>query len=199
AAATRRWDDLASAYEAGISRTDGFAKRELLAALARLHDSKRDDPRRALDAWDRLFSLDETELQPLEEMDALATLLSDWPTLVRVLTRKAELVPDDETRASTWRRVGEAKRDMLEDLAGAIDAYERALELEPASAFTIDNLIALHEQKNDAARLVDLYRRRVDLCGEDDEGLKFQLLVDAASRFENDLSDRREAIESLMQ
>ena len=199
AGATQRWDDLAAAYEDAIAKTDGLTKRELLAALAQLHDKRRDDPRRALDAWDRLFQLDETELQPLEEMDALATLLSDWTTLVRVLTRKAELLPDDETRASTWRRVGEAKRDMLDDLPGAIEAYERALELEASSAFTLDNLIALYEQKNDAARLVDLYRRRVELCGEDDEGLRFQLLVDAAGRFEKDLSDRREAIESLVQ
>jgi len=199
AGATQRWDDLASAYETAIAKTDGLTKRELLAALAQLHDKRRDDPRRALDAWDRLFGLDETELQPLEEMDALATLLSDWTTLVRVLTRKAELLPDDETRATTWRRVGEAKRDMLDDLPGAIEAYERALELEATSAFTLDNLIALYEQKNDATRLVDLYRRRVELCGEDDEGLRFQLLVDAAGRFENDLSDRREAIESLVQ
>jgi len=199
AGATRRWDDLASAYETAIAKTEGLTKRELLAALAQLHDQRRDDPRRALDAWDRLFSLDETELQPLEEMDALATLLSDWPTLVRILTRKAELVPDDETRASTWRRVGEARRDMLDDLQGAIEAYERALELESTSAFTLDNLIALYEEKNDAARLVDLYRRRVELCGEDDAGLRFQLLVEAAGRFENDLSDRREAIEALAQ
>ncbi len=108
-------------------------------------------------------------------------------------------MPDDETRASTWRRVGEAKRDMLDDAAGAIEAYERALEIEPVSSFTMDNLIALYEQKNDGARLVDLYRRRVEQCGEDDDGLKFQLLVDAAGRFEKDLGDRREAIESLTQ
>jgi tetratricopeptide (TPR) repeat protein len=199
AGATQRWDDLAGAYETAIDKTDGLTKRELLAALAQLHDKRRDDPRRALDAWDRLFALDETELQPLEEMDALATLLSDWASLVRILTRKVELVPDDETRASTWRRVGEAKRDMLDDVQGAIDAYDRALELDSTSAFTLDNLIALYEQKNDAARLVDLYRRRVELCGEGDESLQFQLLVDAAGRFENDLSDRREAIESLVQ
>ena len=191
---TKQWDALAGAYEVAIGKTDGLTKRELLGALARLHDQRRDDPRRALEAWDRLFSLDETELQPLEEMDALATLLSDWATLVRILTRKAELLPDDETRATTWRRVGEAKRDMLDDVPGAIVAYERALELEATSAFTLDNLIALYEQKNDATRLVDLYRRRVELCGEDDEALKFQLLVDAAGRFEADLSDRREAI-----
>jgi golgin subfamily B member 1 len=199
AEATKRWDDLAGAYEAAVAKTEGVARRELLAALANLHDKRRDDPRKALDAWERLFSLDETELQPLEEMDALATLLSDWASLVRVLTRKAELVPDDETRASTWRRVGEAKRDMLEDLAGAIDSYERALELEPTSAFTMDNLISLYEQKNDPQRLVDLYRRRVELCVDGDEDLKFQLLLEAAKRFEVDLTDRREAIECLNQ
>ncbi|MGO9837833.1 MAG: tetratricopeptide repeat protein [Polyangiaceae bacterium] len=199
ASATKRWDDLADAYETAIAKTEGVTRRELVSALAHLHDKRRDDPRRALDAWNRLVSLDETDLQPLEEMDALATLLSDWGTLVRVLTKKADLVPDDETRASTWRRIGEAKRDMLEDPAGAIDAYERALELEPASTFTMDNLVTLYEEKNDAKRLVDLYRRRVELCGEDDEALKFQLLVDAAARYEKDLGDRREAIECLVQ
>ncbi len=196
-AATKRWDDLAAAYESAIEKTEGLAQRELLGALARLHDQKRDDPRRSLEAYDRLFKLDETDLAPLDEMDSLATLLSDWPSLVRVLAKKAELVADDETRASTWRRIGEARRDMLDDLPGAIDAYERALELESQSTFTLDNLIALYETKNDAARLVDLYRRRVELCGEDDEGLKFTLLVDAANRYETGLDDRREAIQAL--
>ena len=196
-AVSKRWDDLADAYESAIVKTEGIGQRELLGALARLHDSKRDDPRSSLNAWDRLFKLDETDLVPLEEMDSLATLLSDWPTLVRVLAKHAELTANDEERASTWRRIGEARRDMLEDSAGAIEAYERALEIEPASAFTLDNLISLHEEKDDAARLVELYRRRIELCGEDDQGLKYQLLMDAASRHELGLSDRREAIHLL--
>ncbi len=194
---TKRWDNLADAYEQGIAKTEGIGQKELLSSLARLHDKKRDDPRRALEAYDRLLKLDETDPEPLEEMDQLATLLSDWPALVRVLTRRAELSPDDDERASLWRRVGEAKRDMLDDTPGAIDAYERALELESDSAFTIDNLIALFEVKNDSARLVDLYRRRVELCGEDDAALKFQLLLDGATRYEIGLGDRREAIHLL--
>jgi tetratricopeptide (TPR) repeat protein len=194
AEATKRWDALADAYEQGIAKTEGIGQRELLGALARVHDKRRDDPRRALDAWDRLWKQDESDIEPLEEMDSLATLVSDWTVLVRVLVKKAELLSSDEDRASTWRRVGEAKRDMLDDLQGAIDAYERALELEPASTFTLDNLIPLYEQKSDAARLVDLYRRRIDLCGEDDEGLKFELLVAAATHYETGLEDRKEAI-----
>jgi tetratricopeptide (TPR) repeat protein len=194
AIATARWDDLADAYEKGIEKIDGIGRRELLEALAKLHDMRRDDPRKALDAWERLFALDESDPRPLDEMDQLATLLSDWSTLVRVLAKRAELTNDDEERASLWRRIGEARRDMLEDQQGAIDAYERALELEPESAWTLDNLIPLYEERKDAARLVDLYRRRVELCGEDDVELKHRLLLDAASCYEVGLQDRREAV-----
>ena len=55
-------------------------------------------------------------------------------------------------------------------------------------------MIALYEERNDAARLVDLYRRRVELCGEDDEELKHRLLLDAARCYEVGLNDRREAV-----
>lgn len=206
AVATSRWDDLADAYEQGIEKLDGIGRRELLEALAKLHDTRRDDPRRALDAWERLFALDESDVRPLDEMDQLATLLSDWPALVRVLAKRAELTNDDEERASLWRRIGEARRDMLEDQQGAIDAYERALELEPESAWTLDNLIPLYEERNDAARLVDLYRRRVELCAEydpegiaDDRDLKHRLLLDAARCYEVGLQDRREAVALLGQ
>ncbi|OJY31236.1 MAG: hypothetical protein BGO98_46070 [Myxococcales bacterium 68-20] len=194
AVATSRWDDLADAYEQGIEKIDGIGRRELVEALAKLHDQRRDDPRKALDAWERLFSLDESDSRPLDEMDQLATLLSDWPTLVRVLAKRADLTNDDEERASLWRRIGEARRDMLDDQQGSIDAYERALELEPSNAWTLDNLIPLYEERNDAARLVDLYRRRVELCAEYDDDLKHRLLLDAAKCYEVGLQDRREAV-----
>ena len=194
AVSTERWDDLADAYEQGIAKIDGIGQRELIEALAKLHDKRRDDPRKALEAWDRLFRLDESDSRPLDEMDQLATLLSDWSTLVRVLAKRAELTNDDEERASLWRRIGEARRDMLDDVQGSIDAYERALELEPNSAWTLDNMIALYEDRKDAARLVDLYRRRVELCGEADEDLKHRLLLDAARCYEVGLNDRREAV-----
>jgi tetratricopeptide (TPR) repeat protein len=194
ALATARWDDLADAYERGISKLEGIGQRELLEALAKLHDKRRDDPRRALQAWERVFALDESEPRPLDEMDELAILLSDWNTLVRVLAKRAELTNDDEERARLWRRIGETRRDMLEDQQGAVDAYERALELEPDSAGTLDRLISLYEERSDAARLVDLYRKRVKLCGEEDAELKHRILLDAAQCYQVGLQDRREAV-----
>lgn len=193
------WDDLAQAYELGIEEAQGTAKRELLAALAAIHDQRRDDPRQALHAYGRLHELDETDPEPLDKMDFLAMLLSDWPTLVRVLTRKAELVGGDEERAAAWRRVGECKRDMMEDRAGAIEAFERATELDPMNASTIDNLIELYEQVNDAKRLVELYQRRVELADAEQSDDKYELLLKTAERFEKELNDPASAIETLRQ
>lgn len=192
------WDQLARTYEEVLAeRPDLTSRREILTVLAEVHNVRRDDPRRALDAYDRLRATDETDLEPLAKMEGLATLLSEWSTLVRVLTVKADLVLDDEERASLWRRVGEVKRDMLEDRRGAVQAFERALELEPESAFTIDCLIDLYGHRKDPRRLVELYLRRVELSPEDPD-LEFELLTQAATCFEQDLADRPSAIDALV-
>jgi golgin subfamily B member 1 len=194
AASTRRWDELANAYEKGIEHGDAVGKGELLASLAEVHDKKRDDPRSALEAYERLLRIDDADPAPLDAMDTLSTLLSDWTTLVRVLAKKADLPASDGDRAAFWRRIGETRRDMLEDTAGAIDAYERALELEGDNLATLDRIIDLYEQKDDAARLVDLYRRRVELTDPGDADARYALYVRAAACHEVGLGDRREAI-----
>ncbi|HKQ71040.1 MAG TPA: tetratricopeptide repeat protein, partial [Polyangiaceae bacterium] len=194
---TKSWDALAGAYERGIENADPLVKRQLLSSLAALHDQKLDDPRRALAAFERLFALDETDPEPLDAMDMLATLLSDWEALVKILSKKADLVADDEGRASLLRRIGETKRDMLEDARGATVAYERALELDPESTFTIDSLIELYERGDDHRKLVELYRRRVELTDAGGADLKFTLLTQAAECFEKHLGEPREAIQSL--
>ncbi|MFW5738828.1 MAG: tetratricopeptide repeat protein, partial [Myxococcota bacterium] len=133
------------------------------------------------------------------KMDMLAMLLADWNAVVDVLTKKAELIGSDEERAAAWRRVGECKRDMLEDTPGAIEAFERALELDPTRAWTIDSLTELHEARDDAGRLVELYQRRVELCEDDEEELKYELLVKAARRYQAQIKDNPAAIDMLRQ
>jgi tetratricopeptide (TPR) repeat protein len=46
---------------------------------------------------------------------------------------------------------------------------------------------------------VELYQRRVELAGDDDEDLKFNLLTLSAAAYEKELSDRTRAIEALVQ
>lgn len=197
AAALGAWEELAESYEQGVEATsDESVKRELLGALAKLCDGELDHPRRALDAYRRLSALEPTDVEPLDAMDTLAVLLSDWATVIAVLEKKSELASDAEN-AALWRRIAEIKLDMLDDEPGSIAAYERALELDPESTATIDALIFLYEDKVNAARLVDLYARRVELASASEVDLRYSLNLRAAERYEKDLDSRREAISSL--
>ena len=197
---TEAWTELSEIYESVLrDKPDLASKRDLLATLARVHDQHRDDPRSALHAYERLHEAEPSELEALEKLDQLATLLSDWPVLVRALTAKAELLLDGEERASTWRRVGEVRRDMLDQRPGAIEAYERALEDDPSSAFTVDCLIELYEGGANAERLVELYQRRVELSDDEDVDLKYELLKQSAELFEGQLNDAHRAIEAYHQ
>lgn len=200
------WDELADSYQAGVEKSEeDYVKRDLLLALAKVQDERLDDPRRALVAYGALSQLDPTDITPLEAMDTLATLLGDWKGVIDVLEKKSELVSDAEN-AAAWRRIAETKFDMLDDADGAMTAYERALELDPSDAATIDALTDLYEPEEDAEaamthdraqRLVELYTQRVDIAGEDESDLRYDLNVRAAKRYEEALENRQEAISVL--
>ncbi len=191
------WRELAASYdEAAESVDDDFVKRQLLSALASVCDDRLDDPRRALVALANLSELDPTDGDTLERMDILTMLLSDWPMLVTVLERMAENAMADDDRASVLRRLGELKRDMLDDQDGAMKAYEEALELEPESLMSLDQLIGLYEER-DASRLVELLEQRIEYTDPDDEEERHGLMVQAAQVYETKLEDKGEAIRML--
>lgn len=191
------FEELALSLEKGATATsDDLVKRELFTTLARIYNERSDDPRRALDAFARLSALDPSDPEPLTAMDDLAVLLADWPTVISVLEKKSVIASDDEN-ASIQRRIAETKLDMLDDVEGAILAYERALELDPRSAFTIDRLIELYEPRDAARRLVELYHQRVDLTEPDEADLRYDLNLAAATRYEKSLANPREAIGAL--
>ncbi|HTV24521.1 MAG TPA: tetratricopeptide repeat protein [Polyangiaceae bacterium] len=197
--ATGAWDELCGVYQERLKSPDLETRRELLGTLARVHDEKRNDPRRALAAYERLVQEDDTNLEALEKLEQLATMLSDWDVLVRGLRIKTELVDDPEERASLWRRVGETRRDMLDQAELAIEAYERAAEIEPHNTFTLDNLIGLYQERQDVPRLIELYQRRVELAEDDEVDLKFELLCAAGSLYEAHQNDTVNAIDMFNQ
>jgi tetratricopeptide (TPR) repeat protein/DNA-directed RNA polymerase subunit F len=191
------FEELALSLETGATATsDDLVKRELFTTLARIYNERSDDPRRALDAFARLSALDPSDPEPLTAMDDLAVLLADWATVISVLEKKSVIASDDEN-ASIQRRIAETKLDMLDDVEGAIAAYERALELDPRSAFTIDRLIELYEPRDAARRLVELYHQRVELSEPDEADLRYDLNLAAATRYEKSLANPREAIGAL--
>lgn len=193
------WDGVVAAYEEASLKVDDVSKPDLFRGLADLHDKRRDDPRRALATLERLHALDPEDLTVLERLDTYGTLLGDWPVLDRVIAKKAETAVDSTEQALEFRRLGALRRDLLEEPSRAVEAYERALDVEQDSPETLDALIGLYEEQEEpdaSQKLVDLYQRRVDGAAADDS-LRYDLLMRRARRAETGIKDSREAITSL--
>jgi len=73
------WDQLVQSYETAFAATDDVViKTDLLRAIAQTHDGRRDDPRSAIEAYNRLYALDDSQLDVLDLLEGLHVLLSDW-------------------------------------------------------------------------------------------------------------------------
>jgi tetratricopeptide (TPR) repeat protein len=187
---------LAETLEAAAARVDDeVTKRELLDVLGRVYDKDLDDPRSALATYERLAEVSPQEPEPLDRVDDLSVLLGDWRRVTGVIEKKAADTSDVQA-AALFRRLGQIQAEMLEDRDSAIKAYERALELEPDLALTIDRLLPLYEEADASQRLVELYARRAELATSNEADLRYELSMKAAERQEKSLSNPREAIVS---
>ncbi len=175
-----------------------MGRREVVARLAELYDTKLDDPRGALIRYQELSAMDPSDEMPLDAVLGLSLLLGDWRARESALQAKAETAYDDALRSEILSRLGELRHLTLGDETGAIEAYERAFEANERDPDVTDRLIALYEGKDEPARLVDLYLARVE-GGEAHDDLQFALLSKAARLLENSLSDAHRAIECLNQ
>ena len=170
-------------------------------------DPARQAPRRSAQGPRRVepaLVLDESDLQPLEEMDALATLLSGLAVAsVRVLTRKAELVPDDEDarehvaargakRSATCSRTSTAR-------SRPTSARSRSSR-RARSRWTASSRI-LYEGTRATPRgwSISIADPRRSSAGKTTRASSSSSCSTRRRGFEADLDDRREAIESLNQ
>lgn len=189
------WDDLVRTYEAALeATTDPIIKADLLKAIAETHDTRRDDPRAAIEAYERLYALDESQIEALDLLQGLHVLLSDWEGLVRVLERKVERSLDDEQRKSLLHEIGEYQRDMLGNNEAAIHAFRRALELDPSDGVALEALDDLYSASGDARALADVLRQRLEI--ETDPESRKTLALRLGRLWEKDLDDANQAIEA---
>jgi tetratricopeptide (TPR) repeat protein len=189
------WDDLVATYETALAATDdSVVQTDLLRAIASTHDQRRDDPRSAIDAYNRLFAIDETQLDVLDLLENLHVLLSDWAGHVEVLERKVARSLDDEIRTFLLRQIGEQQRDMLNDPDKAVDAFQRALEIDPGDVASLEALDGLYVARRDVRRLADVLQQRLDI--EPDVELRRVTALRLGKLWEVDLDDAQRAIDA---
>jgi tetratricopeptide (TPR) repeat protein len=157
-----KWFQLISIYEELIKRTpEKFDKTKLMQRIAWVYENHLKDLGKALDITIEAFNLDPEDLQIQEEIERLATISEQWLKLINVYEKVIQREEDPIERAEIYRRKGEIMSAHLNDLEGAIQAYQKALELNPADIEILKQIEELSLKTKDLNLFLWAYEQHV--------------------------------------
>ena len=127
----RQWEDLIDLYRARADQAKSDADRGVeLLRIAYLQSELLDDPDAAIDVYREALSLSEHQSAAREGVVRLLRIERRWDELADVLRSEANREADPVRKATMLASLGDLERDRLDDLEGAIDNYERALDVQ---------------------------------------------------------------------
>jgi len=164
---SERWEDLSHLLESRLASCDSDAARiALRVRLAALSEKAFGRPEEALQQLQEILAIDPTHSEAQDELVRLLTGLQRWDELAQVLSTRADNEPDH-----ALRYLGDLATLHLErrqDAASARATYERILSVDPQSVGTLESLLALHQQAEDAAAEAEVLASLLELrSGQD--------------------------------
>ncbi len=141
------------------------------------------------------------------DLDELERVLADYERHAEATGRFSEQVAtlgtiapellDADLRTQVRMRAASIAQDRLQDGDFARAQYQRVLEQQPDHRAALDALLALVENLGATRELVELLRRKGELCEDREE--RAELLVRQAHIYQSELDDPESAIEALDQ
>jgi tetratricopeptide (TPR) repeat protein len=193
AATTGRWDDLC-VLVAGAAESLGASDRERAAELwlelARWHEHERAAPEAAHAAVTTALGLARTSPPVMAAAVRLLRRRGAFAELAVVLRDAAALEVDSARRFRYLVDLADLLAGELADLAGAIEAYGAALELDPDDADVLDALAGLHARQGDWEAMVRDLERQARCSEGEPRARLFERIVELC---EGVLGDRERA------
>ncbi|MAQ13170.1 MAG: hypothetical protein CMN30_00015 [Sandaracinus sp.] len=140
-----RSEDLRRLYVHRLEHADSEEKRYvLLGELARLEEDVLSDPDSAAERYRAMVEIEPGDHAALHCLDRLALEGERWGELGEVLARRADLASGDE-RIGLVVRLGDVRRQKLDDLRGALDAYADVVGADATHQAGIQGIEAIAE------------------------------------------------------
>jgi tetratricopeptide (TPR) repeat protein len=212
---SERWDDLIQLLErvvtARLLPAGGETFTDLQLELGRLLQQRGAKPAKAIGVLEAML---EREPHHREALLGLASALGeqaklhraakDWPALVAVYEREAQLTTDERKRVELYTAMGEVLERELHDGERALDAYVHALAQDGQEPAALAGAARVHEQAGRWKPAADLLDKLVAATGDVDAVIRlgrawsklaprpradFQRLAEALARAEAATSD----------
>jgi golgin subfamily B member 1 len=172
-----KWAEAADLYDqvAGEAQEDDL-KVALLFRRAQIQENELRDDRAAVTTYERILAAAPQTLEAATAIQTIHERTGDWPKLVEILKRKAEILPNVEDRKALLYRCAQIEEEVLSDADGAIATFRQVLSIDDVDMAAMDALERLYVRLERWEPLKDIYAKKADLA-EDPEDKKPLLYV----------------------
>ncbi len=161
---TERYEDLARVLRRKAPLLDTIEEqKEALYRAAQIHEEMLEDLEAALDVYGEVLQFDPEDLPALDKRIELFLRLQRWPELLQTYERKVDVVDDLEEKKRIYVEVGAVYERELQDVARAIDSYQRILEIDPEERLALARLDVLYQATESWQDLLSVLERQADL------------------------------------
>ncbi|MFO0712453.1 MAG: tetratricopeptide repeat protein [Sandaracinus sp.] len=165
--------------EAAIAAEDE-TRVQIFTDLGRIWYGKLKNERNAVDNWQRVLDIDPTNTGALFALIEIYRTNGQTSELVDSLHRVIEVgaaTLDDATIETCYMQLGALYETTLQQPADAIDAFNKALDLNPRNFEAMDALERLHAANSDWVEQIQIFERRADALESKDDKIATLLTV----------------------
>jgi tetratricopeptide (TPR) repeat protein len=180
ATATNRWQELLDEYTNRVNeleREDRGSAADLWVKIGRWYAEHLSHLEYAIHSVQQALRIDPSHTGALAGMAELQRKRGSWSELIETLQRHAAVEPAPEKKTELYIQLAELLERQMQDLGGAIHAYQQALVYDSASRGALVALDRLYRRAEQWEPLIDVLSRRADLETDDVSVVKLRLEI----------------------
>ncbi|HEY5946714.1 MAG TPA: tetratricopeptide repeat protein [Kofleriaceae bacterium] len=180
ATATNRWQELLDEYTNRVNeleREDRGAATDLWVKIGRWYSEHLSHLEYAIHSVQQALRIDPAHTGALGGMAELQRKRGSWSELMETLQRHAAAESDKPKKTALYIDLAELLERQMQDIGGAVHAYQQALVYDGTSRTALTALDRLYRRTENWEPLIDILSRRADLSNEDNEIIKFRLEI----------------------
>jgi tetratricopeptide (TPR) repeat protein len=188
----RRWDRLISLMTHHLSLvTDRREQVALEVAIGEVWWKEMSRVDRAEAMFNHALQLDPESREAVSALGRLYERSGNWNLALDMLGREARIARSGKDVVDVHVRMGAIHEDMLMDLAGAKEAYGRALQLDPGCLPALRAAKSIAEREGDRERFLELLVEEARYATDVEE--KTSLYTEAGRVYQEERDDREQA------
>ena len=191
---TQRYADMSLILQRKAEILDDIdAQKAALYQAANLEEEVLQRSQSAISVYLKILEIDGEDMKSIDALINLYLGLSRWEELLSVHAKKADLVDDVEEKKIIFYQVGAVHERELNDVARAIDTYQKVLELDPDDLTALGRLDVLYQTAGNWQELLSVLQHEAELTADPAEAVSYQYRI--AELYEKHLGDVERAVE----